>query len=267
MARPGLHLALVFPTPLPIVLRRRWLIPAVYAVALGAYAAAMGAGAVATTTNLEWVGAWPVAQVAVVVPLLSLYLVVFVRSYRRTTDVATRTRIRWAWLGVVASGGIGLLCFMLPELVLQRTLLPASWIGITAMPLPLGIAAGILLGHLFDIDVVVRRTFVYGGLTLGVVATYVAIASGITSFVGGGHGFEVSLVATASPLSSPCRSATGSSEASRACCTASETNRGGRCAASASVSTSRPTRVAPTRSSWTPWRMRCVSHRRARGRR
>ena len=172
------------------------MIPAVYAVALGAYAAAMGAGAVATTTNLEWVGTWPVAQVAVVVPLLSLSLVVFVRSYRRTTDVATRTRIRWAWLGVVASGGIGLLCFMLPELVLQRTLLPASWIGITAMPLPLGIAAGILLGHLFDIDVVVRRTFVYGGLTLGVIATYVAVASGITSFVGGGHGFEVSLVAT-----------------------------------------------------------------------
>jgi signal transduction histidine kinase len=64
------------------------------------------------------------------------------------------------------------------------------------MPLPLGIAAGILLGHLFDIDVVVRRTFVYGGLTLGVIATYVAVASGITSFVGRGHGFEVSLVAT-----------------------------------------------------------------------
>ena len=67
-------------------------------------------------------------------------------------------------------GTIGLFGYMLPELILHRPLLPASWIGLTALPLPLGLAAAILLDHLFDIDVVVRRTFVYGGLTLGVVA-------------------------------------------------------------------------------------------------
>ena len=192
----GLHLALAFPTPMRVIKRHPWVVPGVYAAALGAYVVAMLAGRMATTSDLEWVGTWPVAQVAVVVPLLALSLALFVRTYRRTTDAAARTRIRWAWLGVVASGTIGLVFFMLPELLFQRTLLPESWIGLTALPLPLGLAAGILRDRLFDIDVVIRRTFVYGGLTLGVVASYVLVASGITALVGGDQRFSVSLVAT-----------------------------------------------------------------------
>ena len=68
---------------------------------------------------------------------------------------------------------------------------PTSWIGLIALPLPLGLAVGILLDHLFDIDVVIRRTFVYGGLTLGVVATYVAVASRRSPpSSAASHGFE-----------------------------------------------------------------------------
>jgi signal transduction histidine kinase len=192
----GLHLALVFPTPRPGVTRHRWLVPGVYAGALGAYAVAMVAGRIAMPSNLAWVGTWPIAQVAVVVPALTLSLALFVQTYRRATDPAARTKIRWAWLGVVTSGTIGLIGFMIPALLFQQTLLPESWIGLTAMPLPLGLAAGVLRDRLFDIDVVIRRTFVYGGLTLGVVASYVLVASGITALVGSDHGFGVSLFAT-----------------------------------------------------------------------
>jgi len=192
----GLHLALVFPTPRSVVIRHRWVVPAVYAVALGAYAATMSLGRIATRSDLEWVGTWPVAQVAVVVPALVISLALFVQTYRRTTDRAARTKIRWAWLGVIASGTIGLIGFMIPALLFQQTILPDSWIGLTAMPLPLGLAAGILRDRLFDIDVVVRRTFIYGGLTLGVIATYVLVASGITAVIGSEHGYGVSLFAT-----------------------------------------------------------------------
>jgi len=192
----GVHLAMVFPARMPIVVRHRWLIPGVYAVALGAYGLAMLTGRLATTSDLEWVGTWPLTQVAVVVPALALTLALFIRTYRRTTDALGRTRIRWAWLGVIASGTIGLAFYMVPELLIGRTLLPASWIGLTAMPLPLGLAAGILRERLFDIDVVISRTFVYGGLTLGVVASYVLMASAMTAIIGTDHGFGVSLLAT-----------------------------------------------------------------------
>ena len=192
----GVHLALTFPRPMPVVARFRLLVPAVYAAALAAYALTMLAGRLATASDLAWVGTWPVAQTAVVVPSLIVTLALFVRTYRRTTDAAGRTQIRWAWLGVVASATVGLVCFMLPALLFQRTLLPASWIGLMALPLPLGLSAGILRDRLFDIDVVIRRTFVYGGLTLGVVTCYVVTASAITAVVGSQHGFGISLLAT-----------------------------------------------------------------------
>lgn len=192
----GVHLALVFPAPQPAVRRHPWLVPGVYALAMGAYGLATLAGRWTTTTELAWVGTWPIAQIVVVVPALVVTLALFIRTYRRTTDAAGRTKIRWAWLGVVAGISVGLVGYMLPELLFHRTLLPESWIGLTALPVPLGLAAGILRDRLFDIDVVVRRTFVYGGLTLGVVACYVAVASAITALVGNDHGFGVSLLAT-----------------------------------------------------------------------
>jgi signal transduction histidine kinase len=86
--------------------------------------------------------------------------------------------------------------FWIPELIVQQTLLPSSWIGLVALALPLGLAAGILRDRLFEIDVVVNRTLVYGGLTLGVVATYVGVTSAIGVVVGQEHGFAVSLLAT-----------------------------------------------------------------------
>ncbi len=192
----GLHLALVFPAPLPAVARRRWLVPAVYGLALGGYALGMLVGLVASPTRLEWVATWPLAQVVVLVPLLVASLALFVRSYVRAADGAARVRLRWATLGAVTSAGIGLAAFWLPQLVLGRTLLPDSWLGLAALPLPLGLAAGILRDRLFDIDVVVNRALVYGGLTLGVVTTYVGITSGMTAVIGAERGFGVSLLAT-----------------------------------------------------------------------
>jgi signal transduction histidine kinase len=192
----GVHLALVFPTAAPIVRRRPWVIPAVYGAALLAYGLALTIARVATPTTLEWVGAWPLVQVSIVVPLLTVALFLFVRSYRRVLDAGERARLRWATLGGVASGVLGLTGFMLPVLVLRQTLVPASWIGLAALPLPLGIAIGILRDRLFDIDVVVRRTLVYGGLSVGVVVSYLAMVSLVGVVLGGQTGYGASLFAT-----------------------------------------------------------------------
>jgi two-component system NarL family sensor kinase len=191
----GLHLALVFPAPLPAVARRRWFVPGAYALCLGGYLLAMLVGLLVSPTLLDWVGTWPTAQAAVIVPALSLAVVLLVRSYVRTRDPLARTKIRWITFGAVASAAIGLALFWIPELVIGQTLLPPSWIGLVALALPLGVAAGILRDRLFEIDVVVNRTLVYGGLTLGVVATYVGVTSAIPCSWQE-HGFAVSLLAT-----------------------------------------------------------------------
>lgn len=191
-----LHFALVFPAPLPFVARRPGIVPLVYAAGLGGWAAALAAGRLTSPTTLEWVGTWPLAQIVVVVPMLALALAAFVYTYVRAADAAARARMRWAALGAVVSAVVGLVAFWIPELLFQRQLLDPSWMGVVALPFPLGLAAGILRDRLFDIDVVVNRTLVYGGLTLGVLASYAIVASALGSLVGPEHGYGVTLLAT-----------------------------------------------------------------------
>ena len=192
----GLHFALVFPRPLGVVIRRRRLVPTVYALVMGGYLLAMLLAWEASPTWSQWVGSWPTAQVAVVVPTLALTLGLIVWRYLHTSDVTERAKIRWATLGAATSAALLLLVFMVPEMLFQQVLLPESWIGLAALPLSIGLAIGIMRDRLFDIDVVVNRTFVYGGLTLGVLAVYAGITSAIGTVVGGEHGFGVSLLAT-----------------------------------------------------------------------
>jgi signal transduction histidine kinase len=192
----GLHFALVFPTPAAATIRRPWIVPAIYAIALGVYLAGMAVSRALTTSDLVWAGTWPTVQVAVIVPIILLALARFVAVALRTRDARDRAKLRWAWLGFAWGLTMGLVFFMLPELLVGRPLLPESWIGLAALPVPLALAAAILRDHLFDIDVVVRRAFVYGTLTLGVIATYVLVVAAISALVGSDHGPGVELLAT-----------------------------------------------------------------------
>jgi signal transduction histidine kinase len=192
----GLHLALVFPTPSGAVLRHRWIIPAVYAVTLGAYALGMAMTAAASRSALEWVGRWPVVQVSIVAPALALIIAAFAVRYLRAPGPADRARIRVVTLSVVVSASLGLLLFQGAELVLGHALLPVEAVGLVALPLPLGFAVAILHDRLFDLDVAVNRTLVYGGMTLGVVAAYAVTVSALTLVAGQEPGFAASLLAT-----------------------------------------------------------------------
>ena len=192
----GLHLALVFPSPSGVVRRHPWLVPGIYAAALAAYAGCMGLALAASSSALDWVGRWPTVQLAIVAPTLLTTVAIVVVRYRRMAEPAARARVRLVTMSVVASAVIGLLLFQLPELVLGTSLVPAAAIGLVALPLPLGFAAAILRDHLFDIDVVIRRTVVYGGMTLGVLAAYVATVYAVTRLGGQQPGFAGSLLAT-----------------------------------------------------------------------
>lgn len=192
----AVHLALVFPAPTPLVRDRPWAIPALYGAVLAVYGGALLAARLASPTNLDWVSTWPPIQGAIVVPLAAASLAIFTRSFRRTRDPVLRSRIRWATLGAVSSAVLGLLVFQVPELTLGRPLLPASWIGLAALPLPIGIAMGIVRDRLFDIEVVLGRTLVYGGLSIGVVASYLGVISVVGSLLGSATEYGASLFAT-----------------------------------------------------------------------
>jgi signal transduction histidine kinase len=192
----AVHLGLVFPQPRRAVARRPSLVAVPYLVALGAYAVLLVLGWATSPSLLDWIGTWPRTQLAIVVPCVVVALGLMILTYRGAADPDARIRARWAALGAGASILLGLVLFQLPELLLDHPLVPASAIGLVALPLPLGVAAGILRDRLFGIDVVVNRTLVYGGLSLVVVATYVVVAAVLGSIAGPEQGYGVSLVST-----------------------------------------------------------------------
>ena len=73
----------------------------------------------------------------------------------------------------------------------------ASIVTMTGIPVAAGIA--ILRYHLYDIDVVISRTLVYGALAAFITAVYVAIVVGVGTLVGSGGqpNLVLSIVATA----------------------------------------------------------------------
>ena len=134
----GLHLAFVFPYRLPALDRRPWLVPAAYLAGFGAYLVLMVGGWLVSPTLSEWLGTWPLAQLAVVVPLLIVTLAIFVRSYRRTTDDGRRTGCAGRPLARCRARVTTLALFWLPELVLGRPIVGSSWLGIVALFFPFG---------------------------------------------------------------------------------------------------------------------------------
>ena len=192
----AIHMALVFPRPLGLVARNPSLIPAVYVVALGSYGLGLAASLGASTSTLAWIGTWPRIQLVVAIACLVAFLGLFTWRYRNEDEPEERHRSRWAASAALLSVILGLVLFQVPELVFGRSLLPASWIGLVALPIPIGLAIAILHDHLFGIDVVVNRTLVYGMLTAGVFGIYLAASAVMRWIVGDDAGYGGVLLAT-----------------------------------------------------------------------
>ena len=98
-----------------------------------------------------------------------------VYRYRRVSDPSQRQQTKWVSFGVVTAlgGACGLLVL---SLVIPRSVL-ASLVGTSILYLlvlliPISIAVAVLRYHLYNIDVLVNRTLVYGSLTAVLTGLY-----------------------------------------------------------------------------------------------
>jgi signal transduction histidine kinase len=113
--------------------------------------------------------------------------------FRRAEGIE-RQQIKW--LAYVACLAVALL--------VPTALVGALWsedvanalILVAALSLPLAVGVAILRYRLYDIDLLINRTLVYGGLTVGVVVVYVAVVGGLSSLVHERADFWLALVAT-----------------------------------------------------------------------
>jgi signal transduction histidine kinase len=122
-------------------------------------------------------------------------LVSLVLRYRRGT-VDERQQLKWVIAGalVLAAGAPLGFDFVPLQAIVKQPLLAVS-----AAVFPTTIAIAILRYRLYDIDLVISRTLVYGSLAVFITAVYVGIVVGIGTLAGSGGkpNLALSIVATA----------------------------------------------------------------------
>ena len=150
--------------------------------------------------------AWYLWTSAVVWPVaLGTVAYAQVYRYRRVSNAAQRQQIKWVVLGIVSAISV----FVATSLALgafapvptSSRSLAAHLIGYaliyTAMLLiPLSIGIAVLRYRLYDIDLVINRTLVYGALTACVVLLYVLVVGGLGALLQVQGSLIFSLIAT-----------------------------------------------------------------------
>jgi len=121
---------------------------------------------------MEWVGGWMIGGYLVAAVSLVLMVGINIWTYRFTRDPVDRKKIRWVVYATFLSGGGSLILWILPPLFLGRALIGINELGLLLLPFPIALAIAILRHQLFDIDFIIKKTMVYGSLTLTLAAIY-----------------------------------------------------------------------------------------------
>ena len=136
------------------------------------------------------VRAWPVLF-QLFVPIAILGTILFAQGYRyqRVSSTAQREQTKWVVLGIIAGLGGYLIVLTTLNIAVQAASVPTvvilTLVGTTVayacvLLIPVSIAAALLRSHLFDVDVLIERTLVYGALTASVIALYVVIVGALS---------------------------------------------------------------------------------------
>jgi signal transduction histidine kinase len=138
----------------------------------------------------------PLTGIALVLVLVLLVASVVVR-FRRSRDVE-RSQLRWFAYAAGAALGLIILAFPFPTGSPGDVAWLAGILGLAVL-VPAAIGLAIMRHGLYDIDVFVSRTIVYGSLAVFITAVYVGIAVGIGTLVGSGGkpNLGLSILATA----------------------------------------------------------------------
>lgn len=184
-----LHFALLFPHPHPLATRWRWLVPAIYAAP-----AVLGAAFLLTTraiasNTLDWIGTWTPGQGVIGIVYFAAALLIVLDTYRTSRDPITTRQIRWVVFAGALSGGSGLILSIVPGDVFGHSIISTNVLGLVLVPIPLALAFAILRYHLFDIDVIINRTLVYGTLTMMLALVYSVSVIALQAVAGGLGGF------------------------------------------------------------------------------
>lgn len=182
-----LHFALVFPRPVPILRRHAALVAGVYLFPVVLYAVYVGSHELLvgdTATDLERMGYRLTVSrpSAVVVPVLAAAAMAW--QLVHSESAAERRRVRWVVYTLVASAAAYLLLGQAPSWF-GEPVVPFDWILIMFLGVPIALGAAVLRYGLFDLQILLGRSLVYGSLTVLLVAVPLLTAIAVMTAVRG----------------------------------------------------------------------------------
>ncbi|HEX6553402.1 MAG TPA: GAF domain-containing protein [Ktedonobacteraceae bacterium] len=130
-------------------------------------------------------------------------VVVQVYRYRRVSSPAQRQQTKWVVFGV-SLGLVGYLVQLIIKLFFPSVYLTSPLVNVIAgtalygfiLLIPFFIGFAILRSRLWEIDILINRTLVYGILSVCVIGVYVLVVGALGALIGTSGNLVISLVAT-----------------------------------------------------------------------
>jgi signal transduction histidine kinase len=186
---------LVFPRPLDRVADRPALRLVPYAVVFAVYFGAVGLARLTDPTTLAWYDS--IGQLTLLPTVITFAAAPVVLAMRwRRSPIEDRRLLRgftWVFGFIIV---VDTILWVIPEALGSPPLLPWTVEALTGLPFPILVAVAIVRHGAFDFDVVVRRSLVYGSLTVAVIVIYVVTAAAIGAIIGTASPYATSLLAT-----------------------------------------------------------------------
>ena len=106
------------------------------------------------------------------------------RATLLAANIEERRKMYWVLWGLFIGAVPYLLLHILPQLVLSRYFIPEEFTTIFFLAIPFGFAVAVLKYHLFDVEVMINRTIVYGVISFFIVAGYALVVLLVASILG-----------------------------------------------------------------------------------
>jgi signal transduction histidine kinase len=174
------RLGLVFPRRRAVLERRPWLLPALYAAAAALFA--WQAAALLHYLRAPSPAAWrglrlPDLLADVFLVGVSVAGVLLLSQSTRTAQLTReRQQAKWVWWGITMGASPFIFLYTLPRLLGLPEIVPLPAARVLAIVVPAAFAFAVARYQFMDIDLIIRRSLIYGALAGILVGVYVFLA-------------------------------------------------------------------------------------------
>jgi signal transduction histidine kinase len=156
----------------------------------------------ANPLHLEWLSALgpATAQMRSIAGLALLVAAVILLLRYREVSPVDRRQIRWVLFGSAAALGVGVFPFLVGPIIGSSSPAHSGLMFLASLAIvliPASVVIAVEQPRWIDTDAVIRKSFTYGVLTIGIFVTYAAVAAGLGLAAGARFPIEVAIVMTA----------------------------------------------------------------------